>query len=438
MFLVLGSVWTLLLGVTLLMVGNGLHSTLLAVRGGAEGFSSAELSVVMSAYFVGFLSGARITPRLIRHVGHVRVFAALASFMSATLIAFPLAPDPWAWALLRVAFGFCMSGVYVTSESWLNNTAGNADRGRVLSAYMLAQTLGMVAAQGLLAVQDTTGATLFIAASILVSLSFGPILLSAVPTPAADLTQPMSLRRLFTGSPLGTVGIFLLGGVFSAQVGMGAVYASQAGFSEGRVALFVAMLWIGSLVLQYPIGWLSDRMDRRLLILGVAAAGAGACLLGYASDAALVPVMAAAFLMGGVASPLYSLFISYTNDYLDYADMPAASGGLVFVYGLGAIFGPLIAGRVMDTAGAQGFWLVLASLFAAISAYAAWRTTRRPAPSAEETGPYVGVMPSSSPLALEAAQEWSAELSERAGHGEEDGDEDGDREADRDGDGRAP
>ena len=413
MLQVLGGVWALLLGMALIMIGNGMQSTLIGVRGGIEGFSAASLAVVTSGYFAGFLIGARAAPRLIRNVGHVRVFAALGSFMSAGLIALPLIAEPWAWTLLRVALGFCMSGVYVTAESWLNNAASNENRGKLLSAYMLAQTLGMIAAQGLLTLADAGGATLFIAASILVSLSFGPILLSATPMPAAELTQPMSLRRLYAASPLGTVGIFLLGGVFAAQAGMGAVYGTQAGLTVDEVALFVAMLFAGSLVLQYPIGWVSDRMDRRLLILSLAAIGAGSCILGYLSDLALWPLMAAAFVMGGMASPLYSLFVAYTNDYLDLADMPAASGGLVFVYGLGAISGPLLAGWAMEAAGPQAFWLFLVALFAAIAGYAGWRMTRRPALPAEETGAYVGVLPTSSPVALEAAQEWSHELAEQ-------------------------
>ncbi|RBI85466.1 MFS transporter [Rhodosalinus halophilus] len=413
MLQVLGGVWALLFGMALIMIGNGMQATLMGVRGGIEGFSSAELSIVTAGYFLGFLSGAQLAPRLIRSVGHVRVFAALGSFMSAALIAFPLIADPWAWTLLRIALGFSMSGVYVTAESWLNNAATNEMRGKLLSAYMLAQMAGMIAAQWLVTVADAAGPALFIGASILVSLSFAPILLSAVPLPAAELTKPMSLRRLYEGSPLGTVGVFLLGGVFAAQFGMASVYGAQARLSVDEIALFVAMIFVGSAVFQFPVGWLSDRMDRRVLILGLAAIGAAAGALGYLSDAALAPLLVAAFVMGGMANPLYSLFIAYTNDFLETEDMPAASGGLVFTYGLGAIAGPLVTGAAMEAGGAESFWLVLLALFAAIAAYAAWRMTRRPAVPVDETGAYVGVMPTSSPVALEAAQEWSQELAEQ-------------------------
>ncbi|MBK5926905.1 MFS transporter, partial [Rhodobaculum claviforme] len=274
MIQVIAGVWALLLGIVLIMLGNGMHFTLIGLRGGIEGFSAAELAIVTSGYFVGFLSGARYAPVLIRRVGHVRVFAALGSFMSAGLIAFTLLAEPWAWTLLRILIGFCMSGIYVAAESWLNNAATNQTRGKVLSAYMMAQTLGLIGAQGLLTLGDAGTAALFIGASILVSISFAPILLSITPVPAVEVARPMTLRKLFASSPLGTVGIFLLGCVYATQTGMGAVYGSQIGLSADQIALFVAMLFSGALVLQYPIGWLSDQIDRRRLIFGAALAGA--------------------------------------------------------------------------------------------------------------------------------------------------------------------
>jgi MFS family permease len=215
MIKVLSSVWALLLGIVLIMLGNGMHFTLIGLRGGIEGFSATELAIVTSGYFLGFLSGARLTPLMIQRVGHVRVFAALGSFMSAGLIALPLLTEPWAWTALRIIVGFCMSGIYVAAESWLNASATNETRGKVLSAYMIAQTLGIIGAQGLLTLGDAATSTLFIGASILVSISFAPILLSATPVPAVEVAQPMPLRRLFVGSPLGTVGIFLLGSVYA-------------------------------------------------------------------------------------------------------------------------------------------------------------------------------------------------------------------------------
>ncbi len=409
---VLSGVWALLLGIVLIMLGNGMHFTLIGLRGGIEGFSSTELAVVTSGYFLGFLSGARLTPLLIQRVGHVRVFAALGSFMSAGLISLPLLTEPWAWTILRVLIGFCMSGIYVAAESWLNAAATNETRGKVLSAYMIAQTLGIIGAQGLLTLGDAGTSVLFIGTSILVSISFAPILLSAAAVPAVQVARPMPMRDLFRGSPLGAVGIFLLGSVYATQSGMGAVFGSQIGLSATQIALFVAMLFAGALVLQYPIGWLSDRMDRRKLIFGAAALGAASCFVGWVTGGGLWPLMAAAFLAGGVTTPLYALLLAYTNDALSADDMPAASGGLVFTFGVGAIAGPLVAGWAMQRLDPYAFWLVLGVTFGAIAFYALYRMTQRAMVPVSDTESYLNVLPTSSPVVVEAAGEWAAENAE--------------------------
>jgi len=419
MIQMLSGVWALLLGIVLIMLGNGMHFTLIGLRGGIENFTATELAVVTSGYFVAFLSGARYTPDLIRRVGHVRVFAALGSFMSAGLIAFPLLTEPWAWTVLRLLVGFCMSGIYVAAESWLNNASTNENRGKVLSAYMIAQTLGIIGAQGLLTLGDAGTSALFIGASILVSISFAPILLSVTPMPATEVARPMSLRNLFIGSPLGTVGIFLLGSVYATQSGMGAVYGTQIGMTASQIALFVAMLFAGALVLQYPIGWLSDQMDRRKLIFGAAALGALSCAVGWVTGGGLVPLMAAAFFAGGVTTPLYALFLAYTNDFLSAEDMPAASGGLVFTFGLGAIAGPLVTGWAMQTFDPFAFWVVLGGTFAAIALYALFRMTQRSMMPVSETESYLGVLPTSSPIAVEAAGVWAADNAEAEREAEE-------------------
>jgi MFS family permease len=398
-----------LVGIVLIMLGNGMHFTLIGLRGGLEGFTSVELAIVTSGYFAGFLSGARLTPRLIRRVGHVRVFAALGSFMSAALIAFPLLTEPWAWTVLRVVIGFCMSGIYVSAESWLNAASTNETRGKVLSAYMIAQTLGIIGAQALLTLGDTGTSVLFIGASILVSISFAPILLSITPVPAVEVAQPMSLRALFAASPLGTVGIFLLGSIYATQSGMAAVFGTKIGMTTSQIALFVAMLFGGALLWQYPIGWLSDRMDRRKLIFGAAVLGAVSCILGGTMDGGLSTLMAAAFFVGGATTPLYALFLAYTNDSLAPDDMPAASGGLVFTFGLGAIAGPMVAGWAMQSIGPFAFWLVLGMIFVTIAIYALYRMTQSVTVPVEQTESYLGILPTVSPVAVEAAGTWSAE-----------------------------
>ncbi len=407
MLQVLSSAWALLLGMMLLMVGNGLQGTLLGVRGEIEGFSTLEMSVVMSSYFIGFLGGSRIAPDMIRRVGHVRVFAALASFISAVMILYPAFTNPIAWSLGRVIIGFCFSGVYVTAESWLNNAATNDTRGQALSLYMIVQMVGIVSAQALMLVGDPAGYESFIIASVLISVSFAPILLSISPTPAFGTTKPMTLRELMQISPLGCVGMFLLGGVFASQFGMSAVYGAKAGLSVAQISIFVATFYIGAMLLQYPLGWISDRMDRRLLILCVAGLGGIGSCIGMIFGASFELLLTAAFLIGGLCNPLYSLLLAHTNDHLEHEDMAAASGGLVFINGLGAIAGPLIIGWLMDddVFGPPGFFLFMTILLFALALYAAYRNTRRPAIPVEETGTFSPMYPAATQVALELAQE---------------------------------
>src|SRR6056297_2573942 len=224
MFGVLFQSWALFLGFFLLMIGNGMQGTLLGLRGSIEGFSAVEMSYVMSAYFLGFLGGSRLAPVMIRRVGHIRVFAALASFISAVLILYPTITDPIAWGLLRVIFGFCFSGVYVTAESWLNNSATNETRGQSLSVYTIVMMGGIVASQYVILLGDASGFVMFILPSVLVSVAIAPMLLSATPTPAYERAKPMSLLAAFRFSPLSAVGTFFTGAVFAAQFGMTAVY----------------------------------------------------------------------------------------------------------------------------------------------------------------------------------------------------------------------
>ena len=404
--------WALLFGMMLLMVGNGLHGTLLGVRGEIEQFSTFQMSIVMSAYFVGFLGASRMAPEMIRRVGHVRVFAALASFISAVLVLFPLIANPWVWALGRVVIGFCFCGVYVTAESWLNNAATNENRGQSLSLYMIIQMLGLVVGQGLLMLADPGGFVLFIIISILVSLSFAPILLSITPTPAFETTNPMQLKQLVLTSPLGCVGMFLLGGVFSVQFGMASVFGAEISLSLAEISAFAAAFYIGAMLVQYPVGWMSDRMDRRQLIMGLSILGTAGALLAIMAGSNFSALLLSAFLIGGMSNPLYSLLIAHTNDYLDFDDMAAASGGLLFINGIGAISGPLIVGWVMQSFGSFGYFLIIALLMGTLAIYAAYRTTRRAAPSVEDANSYTPVLPTASPVALELAQEFAIETAQ--------------------------
>lgn len=408
MLTVLRNSWALLLGVMLLMLGNGIQGTLLGIRGKIEGFSPLEMSGVMSAYYLGFLFGSRMAPEMIRRVGHVRVFAALGSLVSAVLILYPVAPHWMAWILMRVVVGFCFSGIYITSESWLNASSSNETRGQALSAYMIMQMVGIIAAQALLNFRDPGGFDLFVISSIMVSVAFTPILLSAGAAPAFERTTPLSMKKLFATSPLACVGMFLMGGVFAAQFGMASVWGSEVGLSVRNLSIFVGSIYVGGLVLQYPIGWLSDRVDRRSLIMWLAALGAVSVVMGMVLPWNLPVLVVIGFLSGGVSNPLYSLLVAYANDYLDRSEMAGASAGLLFINGLGAIGGPLITGWFMQKVGPGGYFLFMALLFAGIAGYAVWRMSRRHAQLFVRRR-FRALSPTASAVAVEAALEGDAD-----------------------------
>ncbi|WP_069299170.1 MFS transporter [Neptunicoccus sediminis] len=410
MTLVLKNSWALLLGMFLLMLGNGVQGTLLGIRGALEGFTPGTMSLIMSGYFVGFLGGSQMAPGMIRRVGHVRVFAALASMISAALILYAAMPNEFVWFFLRVVVGFCFSGVYVVAESWLNDSATNETRGQALSAYLIVQMMGIVAAQWLLNFADVGGFILFIIISVAVSVSFAPILLSVSPAPVFHTTKPMSLKELFHASPLGVVGTFLLGGIFAALFGMTAVYGTEKGMSVGEISIFVGIIYVGGMLCQFPIGWLSDRMDRRLLIIGITMIGTATTLVAFAFASDFTVLMVCSFIIGGTANPLYSLLLAYTNDFLELDDMAAASGGLIFVNGIGAISGPLVVGWMMSTFGSDSFFLYIGALMMVMAIYAIYRTFQRASPDVDDTNSYAPVFSTASPVAFEVAQEVAIEM----------------------------
>ncbi|MEM7686032.1 MAG: MFS transporter, partial [Pseudomonadota bacterium] len=299
------------------------------------------------------------------------------------------------------------SGVYVVAESWLNDGATNETRGQTMSAYVFVQMIGIIVAQALLNVADPGGYDLFVIMSVLVSISFAPILLSSSPVPMFEATRRMPLTELFHTSPLGCVGMCLLGAVFGCLFGMGAVYAADLGMSNVEISIFIGAIYLGGLIFQIPIGWFSDRMDRRRLIAMVTLTGAvSATLAGMAGGVYLLTALA--FVVGGMANPLYSLLAAYVNDLLEHEDMASAAGGMILINGVGALIAPIIVGYAMENVGPAGFFLVIAGAMGGIFVYALWRMTQRPATPVDETGPMVAMSPVVSQVATDAA--WEAAL----------------------------
>ncbi len=369
--------WALFVGIGLLMLGNGLQGSLVGIRSQTEGFSTITTGVVMAAYFAGFLLGGRTVMGFIASVGHIRVFAALASLTSTAVLVYSLVVIPGAWVAMRFVTGFCMAGLYVVAESWINDLATNRTRGRLLAIYMVASMGGIASGQFLLNLADPSSFELFVIASLLVSLALIPISLSATSSPPTRIPTPMPLRELFRIVPTGLVVSFLVGMAHGALIGMGAVYATRAGLRPSQVALFMGAPMVGGVVLQVPIGWLSDQVPRRGVMFGVAvvAAGCGAGLM-FAEPGSITSYVLM-FLLGGASFPLYSLAIAHTNDWIDAEQIMGAATVLVTTNGVGAILGPALAAGLLLALGTDAYALSLVATHGTIALYLAIRLLTR-------------------------------------------------------------
>jgi len=395
------ALWTLFLGFAMLMVGNGLNLAVLGVRMVEEGFDVRTSGVVMACYFAGFLLGPVVVVKWLSGVGHIRVFASLASLASCVVLIHFLWVNPLSWGVLRLVFGFCMAGLYVVVESWLNDASTPRTRGRTLAVYMIVSMGGLGVGQLMIATGDTNGATLFVVASILVSMSFVPIALAATTdAPPVRVSPTMKLREFYRTAPTGMVGIFFVGASHGILLGLSAVYATRAGFGPGMTAAFLALPSLGALAMQWPIGWASDRLPRRGVIFVVAVASAStAVLLGVIPEGntAALPVI---FVLGGLTFPLYSLLLSHTLDRSAPGTAMGASGTSLRVNGTGAVLGPIIAGAIMASFGETAFFWCLVATHSLIAAYVAYRLVVEEAVPLSRQGPFVPVPARASEFAI--------------------------------------
>lgn len=409
----ISTAWALFLGLGLIMLGAGLQSGLLGVRAEIENFSGSATGIIMAGYFVGFLLGSRLTPLLVRRVGHVRVFAALASLASTAVLVYALLVDPVSWTVMRIITGFCYAGLYIVAESWLNERADNTTRGTILSVYMVVVFIGMAGGQYLLNAADPAGAVLFIVSSIVVSLALIPILLSAGPAPSFEKTEAISLKTLYRASPLGVAGAVATGMAQGTIFSLTAVYAARIGLPISQIAVFTSLVYVGAMLLQLPLGRLSDHLDRRRVLTGTAFAAASLGLAFYLlEDASLWVLFLLIALFGGLVSSMYALVISHTNDHLSQEHMVAGSSTLYLVYAVGATGGPLLGGVIMDVLDPSALFLFLAAVLGALGTFALWRMTRRASLPMDEQGEFQAVPSTYSPLATELAAEAAADAAE--------------------------
>jgi MFS family permease len=366
-------------GFGILLAGNGLLGTLLGVRAVSLGFSLEVTGVVMSAYFVGFIVGSLRCVRLIERAGHIRTFAAMASISSAVTLAFLLVDSPVAWAILRAILGFCFAGLYMVTESWLNDRSDNTNRGRMLSIYMMVSLASLAVGQPLLLIPNPGEFEIFCVASVLISLGLVPVVLTSSPAPAPPRADPMALSALYQVSPLGIAGCFASGLALGAFWSMAPVFCRTLGLSDGNTVIFMVATILGGLLLLWPLGRLSDRLDRRrVLTLACAVSAAASLAMVFTEGGSVFALFGFAIVFGGFTFPIYSIAVAHTNDFLERDSLVSASSSLLLVYGCGAISGPLIAGLMMGWMGAFGLYALLAGAMVFTVFFALYRMIMRP------------------------------------------------------------
>jgi MFS family permease len=375
----------LLAAAGILLAGNGMQGTLIALRGSSEGYAPSMIGLMGAAYFAGFLIGCWNVPRLLRAVGHIRTFASLAAIAACASLLLVLLLDPYAWVGLRFISGLCFSGLFTTVESWLNSSVDNVNRGRVLSIYRIIDLSAVTAGQFLIPLLGIDGFTVFAVLSIMVTLSLVPVSLADRSQPKLPDTASFSLRLIWNLSPIACIGCMSIGLTNSAFRLVGPLYAQSIGMSINSVAAFISAGIIGGAVLQYPLGVLSDRYDRRIVLL-IATAGAALTGLYLSSMAGQSPLLnyIGIFGFGAFALPLYSLSAAHANDHAGENDYVVVATGLTFFFSLGAIIGPLLSSSLIDQFGPRSLFAYTTVVHVLLIVLILWRMrARAPVPSAE-------------------------------------------------------
>lgn len=391
------SVRSLLLAIFMLMAGGGFMATLLGVRLERAGSSALVVGVVGTAYFLGLVLGSTRAGLLVARVGHIRAFAAFVSVFSVSTLSYAIHMDPVLWAALRLIDGLCVAGVYVCLESWLNERAEPNSRGSVLAAYMIALYVGQALGQFLLNISDAKPSLPFVAASILISLSAIPVVLTRIHAPPLASSDTLSMKALYAISPLGVVGATLTGAMLGAFYSLGSVYARRLGMDLSTVAIFMSTVIFGGVALQWPLGILSDRFDRRRVIVfafgGTLLAGLFTALL----DEPSLPLFVFGALFGGLSFALYPLCVAHANDHLSPDQRVPASGGLVLTYSAGAAAGPTVGALFMTVAGTSGLFLFIASCAGSALLFGLWRQLRQSPVPADQQQHYQ-ILPRTTPV----------------------------------------
>ncbi len=400
---VVARAWPLLASVLLLMMGSGLQGSLLGVRADLARFNATVTGSVLGLYYLGYVAGSMWVPGLIRSVGHIRVFTALTSIASAAVVVHGVWIFPLPWMLLRFLTGLCVSGLFITTESWINDVATSSTRGSLLAVYNTVVTVGLAGGTLLLNAADAAGFVLFVLGSVLVSLAAVPVALAPNEAPAPQWYEPRSLKDVLRSAPLGVTGAATSGFSVGAAVGFGAVYATRAGFGVSGASQFVVSLLVGAIVGQIPLGRWSDRTDRRY-VMGAAGllilAGSGLGVL--ATIESSFPVaLGAGVLVGAGSFSLYGLSFAHVADYLAPSAITATGARIIMVNGMAAAAGPFLASSAVGAMGPEGLFVLLAVVSFAFAFLVCCRLAVRPAVSEERRAHYTPVATSSTVAVLE-------------------------------------
>lgn len=395
-------VWPLLLGVFMIMTGNGLQGTLLSLRADYEGFSGATIGCVMALYYVGFVIGGYTMPRLLASVGHIRLFAGTASLASATILLHGVFIYPPVWAVIRLLSGISFSGLIIATESWLNNMAINKLRAQILGVYIGCIHLGLFIGQFLIITAPISDIGLFVLVSVLISLSLIPVTLADKPAPAIIKPEKMPIRDILRIAPLAAAGVFTAGLCGSIYLVLGPVYAVRIGLGTAQTALFVAIYILGAALLPFLLGWLSDRLDRRKILTLIAlAALLCACGLAWLKTSYLLT-----FVLGGLVTSLWSISVAYTNDRIRREQAVSAAASILAINGIGACIGPFLGGFGLDMLGPQAFFLMIACMPLAVAALGLFRMVSGEKIIVAEQSEFVNLPLRTSQEILRVTEEW--------------------------------
>ena len=389
---ILKNSWALFTGYFILMIAHGFQGNLLGVRSVMEDFNFLATGTIMSGYFVGYFIGANSVPKLVGKVGHIRVFAAFASMASLSILIHAVFVNPIVWTCARFITGFSIVSIFIVMESWLNDRANNRTRGQLLSIYMFITLIGISIGTLLLNFSSPEKYEPFILVSLMLSLALIPILLTKRKAPKFKKLGYIDIKGLYKTSPLATLSMFCTGVIHSALFSLGAVYAASMNFSIFEISLLLFLVTIFGGVFQWPIGYYSDKSDRRVIIIFCTFLSAIFCLLAIFASGTSLQNMYLATSVGidkimffiyvsiyaGMAIPLFTLNLAYINDYIPKEKFVAAGGGMQIIFGIGAMSGPFLCSLLMNKFGSNGFFVHLLSFHLIIGVFGLYRITKRP------------------------------------------------------------